>query len=320
LPTYASIGVAAPALLALLRFGQGFGLGGEWGGAVLLATENAPPGKHNWYGMFPQLGAPIGLICSSGAFLLLAHFLNEAQFLSWGWRVPFVASALLVVVGLYVRLRIEETPAFKRAVQNNERVNQPMLEVARTHSRSVLLGTFAGVSIFVLFYILNVFLLGWGTGTLGYSRQQFLVLQLVSIPFFAATIPLSAWIADRHGARGIMFSAATGIALFGLLLAPLLGSRNPASVVACLSLGMALMGLFYGPLGSVLAGLFPTPVRYTGASLAFNFAGILGGSLTPYAATWLATRHGLPAVGYYLCAAGVLTLVALLLLNPRGTR
>jgi MFS family permease len=135
LPTYASIGIAAPVSLALLRFGQGFGLGGEWGGAVLLATENAPPGKRNWFGMFPQLGAPVGLICSSGVFLLLTHFLDDAQFLRWGWRVPFLASALLVIVGLYVRLRIEETPAFRQVVQNNERVRRPMVEVFR-HART----------------------------------------------------------------------------------------------------------------------------------------------------------------------------------------
>ncbi|MEO8308587.1 MAG: MFS transporter [Pseudomonadota bacterium] len=318
LPTYVTIGVAAPLLLALLRFGQGFGLGGEWGGAVLLATENAPPGKHNWYGMFPQLGAPIGLICSGAAFLLLTHFLDDAQFLAWGWRVPFLASALLVLVGLYVRLQIEETPTFKAVLRNNQRVRRPMIEVARAHAGTVVLGTFASASIFVLFYVLNVFSLGWGTGTLGYSRQQFLVLQLLAVPFFALTIPLSARLADRHGPRIILLGAAVAIALFGLVLAPLLDSHSPLSVWACLASGMALMGLFYGPLGSVLAGLFPAPVRYTGASLAFNFAGIVGGSLTPYIATWLATRHGLPAVGGFVCVAGVITLGALLQLVRRG--
>lgn len=315
LPTYASIGIAAPLFLALLRFGQGFGLGGEWGGAVLLATENAPPGKHNWYGMFPQLGAPIGLICSGGSFLLLTHFLDEGQFLSWGWRTPFLASALLVIVGLYVRLRIEETPAFREVVRNNERVRRPMLEVIRAHAHTVVLGMFASASIFVLFYILNVFALGWGTSTLGYSRQQFLVLQLLAVPFFAVTIPLSARLADRHGPRVILIVAAIAITLFGLLLSPMLASRSPWSVFLCLSLGMALMGVFYGPLGNVLAGLFPTAVRYTGASLAFNFAGIVGGSLTPYAATWLATHFGLAAVGGFVCVAGVVSLVALLLLR-----
>ncbi len=318
LPTYATIGVAAPLLLAVLRFGQGFGLGGEWGGAVLLATENAPPGKLNWYGSFPQLGAPVGLICSGGAFLLLAHYLNDAQFLHWGWRVPFLASALLVVVGLYVRLRIEETPAFTAVLRNHQRVRRPILAVARAHAGTVVLGTFASASIFVLFYVLQVFSLSWGTGALGYSRQRFLVLQLLAVPFFAATIPLSARLADRHGPRLILLGAALGCALFGLVLAPLLESRDPLSVWLCLASGMALMGMFYGPLGSVLAGLFPTPVRYTGASLAFNFAGIVGGSLTPYAATWLATHFGLAAVGGFVCVAGIVTLGALLLLARRG--
>ena len=318
LPTYATIGVAAPLLLALLRFGQGFGLGGEWGGAILLATENAPPGKRNWYGMFPQLGAPIGLICSSGGFLLLAHFLDDRQFLEWGWRIPFLASALLVVVGLYVRLQIEETPAFKRVLQNNERVRQPMLEVFRRHAGAVFLGTFISVAIFVMFYVLTVFLLGWATSKLGYTREQFLVLTLIAVVLFAATIPLSAKLADRYGPRVIMLCAALGYPVFGLLLSPMLVTHSLASVLGCLCLGTALMGTTYGPLGNVLAGLFPAPVRYTGASLAFNFAGIVGGSLTPYAATWLATHYGLAAVGGFICVAGVVTLGALLLLPPHG--
>jgi metabolite-proton symporter len=315
LPTYATAGLLAPALLALCRFGQGFGLGGEWGGAVLLATENAPPGRQNWYGMFPQLGAPIGFICSSGVFLILAHCLSDAQFLQWGWRVPFVASAALVLVGLWVRLRIEETPAFKRTLQNNERVSVPLAEVFRVHGRLLLLGTFAAVATFVVFYLMTVFALSWGTGHLGYSRQHFLILQMLGVLFFGAAIPLSAWLADRFDPRSVLLAAAGAMTVFGLCFAPLLGSGSEGAVLLCLSLGLGLMGLTYGPLGAALAALFPTPVRYTGASLTFNFAGIVGASLTPYAATWLATTYGLAAVGYYLSGAAVLTLIALLLLS-----
>jgi MFS family permease len=315
LPTYATAGVLAPALLALCRFGQGFGLGGEWGGAVLLATENAPPGKHNWYGMFPQLGAPIGFICSSGVFLVLAHYLSDAQFLQWGWRVPFLASALLVLVGLYVRLQIEETPAFRRALQNNERVRLPLGEVFRTHGRVLLLGTFAAAATFVVFYLMTVFCLSWGTSKLGYSRQEFLILQMIGVVFFGIAIPLSAKLADRFDPRSVLIGAAAAIAVFGLAFAPLLSSGSEASVLLCLSLGLGLMGLTYGPLGAALASLFPTAVRYTGASLTFNFAGIVGASLTPYAATWLATQFGLAAVGYYLSGAALITLGALLLLS-----
>ncbi len=315
LPTYATAGLLAPALLALCRFGQGFGLGGEWGGAVLLATENAPPGKHNWYGMFPQLGAPIGFICSSGVFLILGHYLSDAEFMAWGWRVPFLASAVLVLVGLYVRLRIEETPAFRKTLANNERVGLPMAEVFRRHGKVLLLGTFSAVATFVVFYLMTVFALSWGTSELGYSRQEFLILQMIGVVFFGLAIPVSALLADRFNPRAVLIAATAALTAFGLVFAPLLSSGSELSVLLCLSLGLGLMGLTYGPLGAALAALFPTPVRYTGASLTFNLAGIVGASLTPYAARWLATDYGLPAVGYYLSAAGVLTLTALLLLS-----
>ncbi|MEE7559268.1 MHS family MFS transporter, partial [Xanthomonas sp. Kuri4-2] len=191
LPTYAQIGVFAPALLALCRFGQGLGLGGEWGGAVLLATENAPPGKRAWYGMFPQLGAPLGFLLSAGTFLILGAVLDEAQFLRWGWRVPFIASALLVIVGLWVRLSITETPDFQKALDRNERVKLPLGVVVSRHAGPLLIGTLGAFATFVLFYLMTVFALGYGTKTLGYGKEQFLLLQMVGILFFAAGIPLS---------------------------------------------------------------------------------------------------------------------------------
>jgi metabolite-proton symporter len=315
LPTYESIGLWAPALLALCRLGQGLGLGGEWGGAVLLATENAPPGKRAWYGMFPQLGAPLGFICSTGVFLLLTEFLSDAEFFVWGWRVPFVASALLVFVGLYVRLRLHETPAFQRAIDNNERVRMPMLTVLGKHPTTLILGTFAATATFVIFYLMTVFSLSWGTSALGYSRQEFLVLQMIGVLFFALTIPVSAVIADRRGRFTMLIAATLGIMAFGLFFQPLFSSDSALRVVIFLALGLGLMGLTYGPLGTALSELFPTSVRYTGASLTFNLAGIVGASLAPYVATWLATHYGLAYVGYYLTAAGALTLLALLLIR-----
>jgi len=318
LPTYASIGVLAPALLALCRFGQGLGLGGEWGGAVLLATENAPPGKRAWYGMFPQLGAPIGFLCSTGVFLLLTECLDEAQFLAWGWRIPFLASALLVLVGLYVRLRLTETPAFQRAIANEERVRLPMATVLAQHPLALVLGTFAATATFVLFYLMTVFALSWGTSALGYARETFLVLQMGGVLFFAATIPLSALVADRRGRRAVLIGATVAVGLYGLSFAPLFGAGSTVGTFAFLALGLALMGLTYGPLGTALAELFPTAVRYTGASLTFNLAGIVGASLAPYAATWLAGRYGIASVGYYLSAAAVVSLLALLLIRPRA--
>ncbi len=312
LPTYAQIGIAAPLLLALCRFGQGLGLGGEWGGAVLLAVENAPPGKRAWYGMFPQLGAPIGFVCSTGVFLLLTALLSEAEFLAWGWRIPFVGSAVLVLVGLWVRLSIHETPAFQAAIDKEERVRMPLLVVLRQHPLELLLGTFAAMATFVLFYLMTVFTLSWGTGPLGYARGEFLQMQMIGVLFFALTIPLSAWLADRHGALRVVLIASVLIGGFGLCFGPLFAAGSPLAVLTLLAVGLALMGLTYGPLGTLLAGRFPTAVRYTGASLTFNLAGIFGASLAPYIATTLATRFGINAVGFYLCAAAAITVLALL--------
>jgi metabolite-proton symporter len=310
LPTYASIGLAAPALLALCRFGQGFGLGGEWGGAILLATENAPPGKRAWYGMFPQLGAPIGFIGSGGIFLLLSHYLTDAQFLEFGWRIPFLASSALVLVGLWVRLKITETPVFSNAMAKAERVEVPFLTVFREHARALVLGTLIALATFVLFYLLTVFCLSWGTSQLGYSRERFLIIQLGGILFFGLGIPCSALLADRFGRRLTLLLVTLGIIVFGLGFGALFNAGN-AGVVLTLVLGLTLMGLTYGPLGTLLSELFPTSVRYTGSSLSFNLAGIFGASLAPAIATRLATSYGLPAVGYYLSAAAVLTLIAL---------
>ena len=310
LPTYASIGKLAPILLACCRFGQGLGLGGEWGGAVLLATENAPPGKRAWYGMFPQLGAPLGFIASGGVFLLLSENLTDAQFLSFGWRIPFLVSSVLVLVGLYVRLKITETPVFQNAMEKHERVAVPFLTVFRNHAGVVALGTMMALANFVLFYILTVFCLSWGTGKLGYTREHFLLVQMAGIVFFALTIPCSALLADRHGRRIVQMIVSVGIGGFGLVLGTMF-SGGPTSVLMTMVIGFALMGMTYGPLGTLLSELFPTQVRYTGSSLCFNLAGIFGASLAPYFATGLATRYGLPAVGYYITGSAVLTLLAL---------
>jgi len=310
LPTYDTIGIAAPALLALCRFGQGLGLGGEWGGAVLLAVENAPPGKRAWYGMFPQLGAPIGFLFSGGSFLALSEWLTNDQFLAFGWRIPFLASAALVAVGLYIRLTITETPVFQQAAQREERAKVPMLTVIKEHPRTLVLGTLASIETFVLFYLMTVFALSWGTSVLGYSRNTFLVIQLVGVVFFAITIPISALIAER-GRRSTLIWVTVAIGVFGLLMAPLLTSGLVGATIAMI-VGLSLMGLTYGPLGTTLSELFPTRVRYTGSSLTFNLAGIFGASLAPYIATWLAQNYGLQFVGYYVVAAALLTLTGLI--------
>jgi metabolite-proton symporter len=313
LPSYRAVGLAAPLLLALCRFGQGVGLGGEWGGAVLLAVENAPPHKRALYGMFPQLGAPIGFLLSGATFLLLSRGLTDKQFFAFGWRLPFLASAVLVLLGLYVRLTITETPVFQASLQHHEQVGFPMLTVLRHHSRAVAAGILVCLSTFVLFYLMIVFTLSWGTTALHYERGKFLIIQLVGTLFFTLTIPISALLAER-GRRPVMFGVTILIAIFGFILAPLF-TAGTTGVVVMTCLGLALMGLTYGPLGTIVSELFPTSVRYTGSSLAFSLAGILGASLAPYIATWLARNYGLQYVGYYLTASAVLTFIGLLLIR-----
>ncbi len=317
LPTYESIGTWAPLLLALCRFGQGLGLGGEWGGAVLLATENAPPGKRAWYGMFPQLGAPLGFLLSGGTFLILGATLTTEDFFSYGWRIPFIISAILVLLGLYVRLKIAETPEFQKVLEKDERVKLPIASLFRDHGRPLLLGTFASLATFVLFYLMTVFALSWGTTALGYSRPEFLSLQLIAVLFFGLTIPVAAVFADRYGRRRTMILVSAVIGLFGLVLAPMFGSGSMLEVAVFLCVGLALMGLTYGPIGTLLAEMFPPEVRYTGASMTFNLGSIVGASLAPYIATWLATNHGLQYVGYYLTLAALITVVALVLAGNR---
>ena len=310
LPTYARIGILAPILLAICRIGQGLGLGGEWGGAVLLAVENAPPRKRAWYGMFPQLGAPVGFVLSGSVFLLLSHYLTDDQFFAFGWRIPFLASAVLVVLGLYVRLTITETPVFQGAMTRKERVKIPMLSLIKNHPVTLIQGILISIVVFTIFYLMTVFSLSWGVSALGYTRDQFLLIQLFGILFFAATIPLSAVLAER-GRRKTMMWCCVLIALYGLVMAPLF-EAGMAGAVAMMVLGMAGVGLIYGPLGTALSELFPTSVRYTGSSITFNFGGIFGASLAPYIATWLATTYGLQYVGYYLSIVALVSWLGLL--------
>jgi len=318
LPGYASIGVVAPLLLAIFRFGQGLGLGGEWGGAVLLATENAPPKKKAWYGMFPQLGAPLGFMLSNGSFLILGNYLSNEDFLSWGWRIPFIASAVLVFVGLYVRLNIEETPDFQKVLETKGQVKVPMLTVFSKHTRMLLLGSFAATTTFVLFYLMTVFTLSWGTSHLGYQRESFLLAQLIGIVFLALGIPVASRLADKIGTVRSLIIATLLIFLFGLTFKIMFQSGNMLLTTLFLSMGLLLMGFTYGPLGTALSEIFPTAVRYSGSSLAFTFAGILGASLAPYIATTLATSYGLEYVGYYLSGAAMISMVAFLLFKKQS--
>jgi metabolite-proton symporter len=319
LPTYQSIGWWAPLLLCILRFGQGFGLGGEWGGAALLAVENAPPGWHARYGMFPQLGAPVGFIAANGLFLILGAMLTPEQFQAWGWRLPFLASILLVGVGLWVRLRLTETPAFAAALAEAPPPRVPLADLFRFHLRETVAGTFAVVACFAIFYLATAFALGYGTTALGYGRQAFLAVQLGAILFMAVGILAAGWLSDRYSPRAVLMAGCIGGIPTGLLLAPLMGSGEILPVFLFLALALFVMGFVYGPLGAFLPALFPARVRYTGASMSFNVGGILGGALAPMIAQSLAERGGLPPVGLYLVGCSIVSLVALALVRQRPT-
>ncbi|MET0294792.1 MAG: MFS transporter, partial [Phenylobacterium sp.] len=311
LPTYAMAGWIAPALLCLLRFGQGFGLGGEWGGAALLAVENAPPGWRARFGMFPQLGAPVGFIAANGLFLLLGLFLPADDFREWGWRLPFLASAILVGLGLWVRLKISETPAFTEAMAHGEPSQVPVAEVIRRHLAALIGGTFAVVACFALFYLSTAFALGYGTTRLGHSREAFLGVQLGAILFLAAGILLAGWFSDRSSPQRVLTFGCLGTVAVGAAMGPMMGAGGLLPIWAWLSLALFVMGFVYGPLGAWLPSLFPPRVRYSGASLAFNVGGIIGGGLAPIAAQALADRGGLSLTGAYLVAAGLLSLAGL---------
>jgi MFS family permease len=314
LPTYAQIGVWAPVLLCVLRFGQGFGLGGEWGGAALLAVENAPPGWRARFGTAPQMGAPIGFIAANGLFLILGVALTPQQFADWGWRLPFLLSAVLVGLGLWVRLKISETPAFQRVLKEGPPPSVPLAEMAWSHGGAVVRGTLAVVACFAIFYISTAFALGYGTTKLHHSQQAFLGAQLIAILFMAAGILIAGWWSDRTSPRSVLIWGCLGVVLTGAVLAPLLtGPLFPAAVF--LSLALFVMGFVYGPVGAWLPAQFPARVRYTGASIAFNVGGVIGGALTPFAAQALSER-GLVWVGVYLAAAGLLSAIGLIASRP----
>ncbi len=313
LPTHAAIGVAAPIILCALRFGQGFGLGGEWGGAALLAVENAPPGWRARYGMFPQLGAPVGFIAANGLFLILGLWLDDGDFLNWGWRLPFAGSIALVAVGLWVRLTILETPAFAAMVAHETPPAVPLAELVRDHWRETLCGIAAAVTCFAIFYIATAFALGHGTTVLGYTREAFLQLQLGAILFLAAGIIAAGWAADKSTPARVLMLGSLATVLVGAGMGPLM-QAGPGGVFAFLALALFVMGFVYGPLGAFLPGLFPARVRYTGASVAFNMGGIIGGGLTPVIGQALAGQFGIGAVGWYLAGAALVSATGLALL------
>ncbi|WJH41491.1 MFS transporter [Aliirhizobium terrae] len=310
LPTYAVAGWLAPVLLCTLRFGQGLALGGEWTGAVLLALENAPAGWKARFAMFAPLGAPIGFLMANGLFLALTILLSPEQFVDWGWRVPFLASVPLVWIGLWIRFNLVETPEFASAIAEARPARVPLLEVARKHGGQLVIGAFGVVACYSLYYIVTAFALGYGTTTLGFTRAEFLEIELVAILFMAASIIIASWLADRLSHERVLIWGCIGTIVSGILLAPMMGSGSLLVIFIYLSLSLCAMGFVNGPLGAWLPSLFPARVRYSGTSLAFNIGGIIGGAFSPVIAQTLASSSGLLAVGFYLAITGGISLVA----------
>jgi len=330
LPTYHAIGWLAPLMLVILRLAQGFAIGGEWSGAALVATENAPVGKRALFGTFPQLGAPLGFIIANGLFLIVAAALpsdnpsrpSEA-FLDWGWRIPFLFSAVMVIIGLWIRLNLVESTAFSKAVSTGKVVKLPLGEVVRKNWRELILGTFYMLATYVLFYLMTTFSLSYGRAPvepgpgqlagLGYSYNNFVLMLIVGVVFFGIFTLLSGLWADRLGRRKTLILVTLGIILFSLLWVQLL-SMGFVGVMAWLILGFSLMGMTFGPMGALLPELFPTNVRYTGSGISYNVSSILGAAVAPFIAVWLwSVGGGSPfLVGVYLAAMATITLIALL--------
>lgn len=324
LPTYNQWGVMAVAVLCLCRFVQGIGLGGEWSGAALVATENAPEDKRALYGSFPELGAPIGFFLSNGTYFLLEAFNDDDAMLAWGWRVPFLLSAILVIVGLVVRVQMEETPIFRLAQEQKKVVKSPLTEVFKKSWKQVLQATFLVAVTYTLFYTLATWSLAWGTktteqggGSLGFSKQEYLLMLMVAVCVFAAFIVISCVNADKFGRKRVIVISSCCLIAFALLFPFLLdpavvGQRNFATNLLFLCIGFALMGTAFGPIGAFLPELFDANVRYSGSGIGYNLAAIVGAAFVPTIATWLSHHWGVHSVGLYLGVMALCCLIAVL--------
>ncbi|MCX2926119.1 MFS transporter [Streptomyces sp. NEAU-W12] len=330
LPTYEQAGWIATALLVVMRLAQGFALGGEWSGAALIATENAPRNKRALYGTFPQLGAPLGFIIGNGLFLVIGALLPSSAgadpsqpseaFLTWGWRIPFLFSAVMVAIGLWVRMRLVEAPVFSRTREAGLVRKLPLATVFRSHGKQLVLGTFFMLATYVLFYLMTTFSLSYGRTAedaavpgLGYSYTTFVLMMIFGVLFFAAFTLVSGPLADKYGRRSTLIWVTSAILVFGLVWVPLIG-MGTLGVVLWLVLGFTLMGMTFGPMGALLPELFPTSVRYTGSGISYNVSSILGAAVAPFIAValWEAGDGSPWLVGVYLSAMALLTLVALI--------
>lgn len=311
IPGYQSIGVSGALLLCLCRFVQGIGLGGEWSGAVLVATENAPADKRALYGAFPEVGAPIGFFICNGLFYFLEKMLTPAQMMSFGWRVPFWASSVLVVIGLYVRHRLQETPLFKLAQERDNTTRSPLKEVFKENWREILKGTFLMGATYAMFFTLTTWSLSFATTALGFSHSEFLLLLMAAIVEFAVLIMTTSVLADKVGRKKVLMTASVALVVFSLVFPYFLeGQRNMVGMLLFLGLGFVVMGTLYGPVGAVLPELFPTKVRYSGAGITYNLAAVVGAAVAPTITTWLIATFGLHYAGMYMFVLAVVSVVA----------
>lgn len=311
IPGYQSIGVGGALLLCLCRFVQGIGLGGEWSGAVLVATENAPADKRALYGAFPEVGAPIGFFICNGLFYVLEKMLTPAQMMSFGWRVPFWASSVLVVIGLYVRHRLQETPLFKLAQERDNTTRSPLKVVFKENWREILKGTFLMGATYAMFFTLTTWSLSFATTALGFSHSEFLLLLMATIVEFAVLIMTTSVLADKVGRKKVLMTASVALVVFSLVFPYFLeGQHNMVGMLLFLGLGFVVMGTLYGPVGAVLPELFPTKVRYSGAGITYNLAAVVGAAVAPTITTWLIAAFGLHYAGMYMFVLAVVSVVA----------
>lgn len=322
LPTYAMIGVAAPILLTLLRFAQGLAIGGQWGGAMLLVTENAPDDKRGYYGAYAQAGAPVGVILANLALIIISALVSEESFYTWGWRIPFLASAVLIGISMYIQLNLEDTRAFKELEalkqkrQENEPgapkpvVRSPIVEAIRKYPKRIALAAGAFLSIQVTFYILIAFLLAYGVTSAEMSRDDMLVAVLIASALMIPTQFLFSAYSDRHGRRGIFMLGAVLTAAWAFAVFPLVDTGNFWLIVLAITVGLLFLGMMYGPQAAFFTELFSTEVRYSGASLGYQLGAILGGAFAPTIAVFLWTEYDILWVSVYIAFASTLTLLS----------
>jgi len=311
LPTFSAIGILAPILLVVLRFAQGIGVGGEWGGAVLMSVEHAPNGRRGFFGSWPQMGVPAGLLLSTLVFAVVQSRTSEAAFASWGWRVPFLASAILVIVGLVIRLKLMESPAFERVKETHTQAPKPIVDVVRKYPRNVAVAMGMRVAENGCFYILTVFVLAYGEDELGLEKNTMLTGVIIAAAIGLVTVPLFGALSDRVGRRPLYMAGAVVTTLWAFPLFGLLDTKSPVLIWLAIVIGVNLgHDLMYGPQAAYFSELFGTRVRYSGASLGYQLASVFAGGLAPLIATALLAAGGSSLVALYMTGMGVITVIA----------